>query len=210
MVLPHAVHAPGVFVQGRAAVHQALIVALVDVDHAHGDADVGAVAVLGRKGVGQVEGRLVRLFFRTVVEHHQPGYGQHDLPVAVLVQLLPLDILFKQVGGVLQHPQWHVGVEGGLLLVQAQLVGDDEGHVVVHAHVQHLADGLDGDVVGVVVMGAVDGVVQAEGPLLVFLVAEHEGKQSILVFRAACGHVRHLLIPSFYHARAIKASLDIR
>jgi len=170
--LSYAFHAPGVFVQGRAAVHQVLATALVDVDHAHGDADVGAVAVFRGEGVGQVKRHLVRLFLRAVVEHHQPGHGQHDLPMAVLVQRLPLDVLFKQVRGVLQHPQGHVGVEGGLLFVQAQLVGDDEGHVVVHAHVPHLANGLDGDVVGVVVMSAVDGVVQAERPFLVRFVAE--------------------------------------
>ena len=152
---------PGVLIQRLAGGHHLRAVPLVDVDHAHAHLNIRRIPLCLGKGVAQAKRLLVRLLRRSVVKYHQLGHRQIDQPLAVLVLLAPRQILFIEIARVLQHPQRHVRVVGGLLLVHVQLVGDHEGHIVVHAEIQYLPNRGNLNQARVRVAGIVYGVVQA-------------------------------------------------
>ena len=69
---------------------------------------------------------------------------------------------------------------------QVHLKADDEGDIVLHAHVYRVTDGVEPDSVGIGVIRPVHCVIQGECPLFVIRIPEDEFKQPVLVFLLRC------------------------
>jgi hypothetical protein len=85
-----------------------------------------------------------------------------------------------EVAEVARHARGLVRVEAGPPLVEARLARHEEQHVVVYPQVHDLAYGREPDLGWVVVIRAVDGVVQARRPAPMLLGVEQEVEQAIL------------------------------
>ena len=67
------------------------------------------------------------------------------------------------------------------MLPQIHLKRHNEGNIVLHPHIHRVADRVELDVLGIGVTGAIDCVIQRQGPLFVFRIAKDELEKAILV-----------------------------
>ena len=69
------------------------------------------------------------------------------------------------------------------MLPQIHFVQDDEGHIVLHLHVHRVIDGVEPDVIRILVVGSVNTVIQRQRPFLVGRIAKNKFENPILVLR---------------------------
>ncbi len=157
-------HEKRILFQPSASGHQLLVVPIVDVQDPDGQIETGFLlfAVFIRERVRELQNLLLFRSVLPVVEDDAP-WGREpyqaaaiDVPAVLSHQRLEFR---RQVD---QEPQRKVGAEGALVLVQVQRSAQQEGHIVVHGHVNHVVQGDDLQGLFVPVVRAVQRIVELQ------------------------------------------------
>lgn len=93
-----------------------------------------------------------------------------------------MDKLVIKPASVHEHADRHVWIEGTLLFINVQDVRNQERSVILHAHVNDIADGGKLNVVRIRVGRTVDCIIKAQCPVFVFFTAKQKAEQTVLVF----------------------------
>ena len=84
--------------------------------------------------------------------------------------------------GVYQKTHWHIRIKSRLLLVKTHGVINQKGYIIPHFHINGRFDGNEINIIGFLITAAVNGIVQAECPLLFIRITENKLKEPIFVF----------------------------
>ena len=100
----------------------------------------------------QFQHLFFRLLLRPVVKTHADGPGDRLERTAVLVIIARRDVLLIQPSGVKEEAHRHIRVKLALMFPQVHLKVDNEGDIVLHAHVYRITDGVEADPVRISVL----------------------------------------------------------
>ena len=92
--------------------------------------------------------------------------GKFQQSGAVDVETIPLYVAFQQVRQINEAPERHIRIPCALMLKKIDFRAEQERKVVFHAHINGVRYGVELQIVRVVVLAAVDRVVQGQRVLL--------------------------------------------